>query len=760
MKRVITSLSLLLLLLCGATAQSISQYEYWTDDDYANRKVSSATGSDISLTVSTETLDAGVHFLNFRACRDDGVWGNFYRYLYYIPTLNSAVSGDIKVEYWLDDELAGMKSETANGGSLSLTIDISALPAGVHYFNCTPVATTGERGNSERYLFYVPQTFDKAETSPVKGFEYWLDDNYASKKVEQNGSLNPAITIGIGDLTSGVHYFNCRAFNERGEYGNPVREMFYIPETQTFSDAKLAFYEYWFDDDYAHCVKGNTANTSQVFTIDVSQLSSGVHYFNYWPIDDKGRRGNVTRQMFYLAKIVDPATCEEIDYEYWIDSDTEHKVTGKGTTGDYVFNIDVSALEKGTHTFNFRAKNILEQWGDTFIANFTISTEPQPTVTVTANDVTMVYGDDVPELTYTVTGGELTGQPKLTTTASKTSPVGIYSITIEKGTITNEHFTLVPGKLTITKAPLTIKAGSYTKREGDPMPEFTLSYEGWKLNETNSVLTKQPVVACEAAVNSEPGEYPVTVSGAEAQNYDISYVNGKLIVTTRPSYTLTYFVDGVLYKTYTIKEGATVTPEPAPTKEGYTFSGWSEIPATMPAHDVTVTGSFTVNKYKLTYMVDSEVYKSYEIEYGATITPEPAPTKEGYTFSGWNDLPSTMPAKDVTVSGSFTINQYTITYIIDGEVYQTVKIDYNSKITPPTPPEKEGFDFAWGEYPETMPAHDITITGTYTTGIMPIEMESGNAKIFTLEGKQVEQPKKGVNIVRMNNGSVKKVVVK
>ena len=135
MKRVITGLSLLLLLLCGATAQSISQYEYWTDDDYANRKVSSATGSDISLTVSTETLDAGVHFLNFRACRDDGVWGNFYRYLYYIPSLNSAVSGDVRVEYWLDDELAGMKSGTANGGSLSLTIDVSALPEGMHWLH-------------------------------------------------------------------------------------------------------------------------------------------------------------------------------------------------------------------------------------------------------------------------------------------------------------------------------------------------------------------------------------------------------------------------------------------------------------------------------------------------------------------------------------------------------------------------------------------------------------------------------------------------
>ena len=55
----------------------------------------------------------------------------------------------------------------------------------------------------------------------------------------------------------------------------------------------------------------------------------------------------------------------------------------------------------------------------------------------------------------------------------------------------------------------------------------------------------------------------------------------------------------------------------SPMKEGYTFSGWSEIPETMPAQDVTVTGSFTINKYKLTYMVDGAEYKSYEIEFGA-----------------------------------------------------------------------------------------------------------------------------------------------
>ena len=128
-------------------------------------------------------------------------------------------------------------------------------------------------------------------------------------------------------------------------------------------------------------------------------------------------------------------------------------------------------------------------------------------------------------------------------------------------------------------------------------------------------------------------------------------------------YTLTYIVDGETYKTYELTKGDEISPETAPTKEGYTFSGWSGLPATMPENNVIVTGSFTVNMYKLTYQVDGATYKSYDVEYGASITPEAVPSKEGYTFSGWSDIPSTMPANDVTVSGKFAINKYKLTYL-------------------------------------------------------------------------------------------------
>ena len=91
----------------------------------------------------------------------------------------------------------------------------------------------------------------------------------------------------------------------------------------------------------------------------------------------------------------------------------------------------------------------------------------------------------------------------------------------------------------------------------------------------------------------------------------------KEIVPLSP-YKLTYYVDGEVYKTYLHEEGIAIPAEEAPEKEGYTFSGWSEIPETMPDHDVEVTGTFTINKYNLIYMVDDEEYKTVEIEYGVT----------------------------------------------------------------------------------------------------------------------------------------------
>ena len=84
--------------------------------------------------------------------------------------------------------------------------------------------------------------------------------------------------------------------------------------------------------------------------------------------------------------------------------------------------------------------------------------------------------------------------------------------------------------VTISKAPLKISVGNYTITEGDQIPEFELQYDGFKNYETKDVLTKKPSVSCNATANSAPGRYEIIVSGAEAQNYDISYQSGWLTI--------------------------------------------------------------------------------------------------------------------------------------------------------------------------------------------------------------------------------------
>ena len=228
------------------------------------------------------------------------------------------------------------------------------------------------------------------------------------------------------------------------------------------------------------------------------------------------------------------------------------------------------------------------------------------------------------------------------------------------------------------------------------------------------------------------------------------------------SYKLTYILNDEIYKQQAVFYGSAISPEPTIEREGHTFSGWSDIPATMPAHDVTVTGTLTVNRYILTYILDGREYKTLELDYGTTIIPEPDPEKEGYTFSGWAGLPGTMPARFVIVTGTFSINSYTLTYMIDDEVYKQVKYEYGAIITPEPKPEGDYKSFEWGGIPATMPSHDVTVNAVYETGIVEILLmvEQGQARVYAPNGKLLNRPQKGLNIIVFADGKVRKVVVK
>ena len=240
-------------------------------------------------------------------------------------------------------------------------------------------------------------------------------------------------------------------------------------------------------------------------------------------------------------------------------------------------------------------------------------------------------------------------------------------------------------------------------------------------------VTDELTYGSEIVLIDEPVKEGYTFSGwseaPETMPAEDIEITGSFSVNT---YKITYIVDGEVYAIDSLAYGSEIVLRDEPTKDGHAFSGWSEAPKTMPAEDIEITGSFIVNTYAITYIVDGEVYATDELTYGSEIVLRDEPTKEGYTFSGWSEAPETMPAEDIEITGSFGVNTYKITYIVDGEVYATDELTYGSEIVLRDEPTKEGYTFSgWSEAPETMPAHDIEITGSFipTENISEVEMD-------------------------------------
>ena len=214
-------------------------------------------------------------------------------------------------------------------------------------------------------------------------------------------------------------------------------------------------------------------------------------------------------------------------------------------------------------------------------------------------------------------------------------------------------------------------------------------------------------------------------------------------------YNLIYMVDGVEYKKVPVKFGSTITPEAFPTKVGYTFSGWGEIPATMPTSDVTVNGTFAINKYTFTFDTDggSEVAGITQ-DYNSAITAPTAPTKTGYTFAGWVPaIPETVPAENMSFKAQWTINQYTLTFDADNGTEATVITqDFNTKFETPAAPTKTGYTFAgWdSEVPETIPAENKSFKALWTINqyTFTFDADGGSdvAAITQNYGTKIESP--------------------
>ena len=210
---------------------------------------------------------------------------------------------------------------------------------------------------------------------------------------------------------------------------------------------------------------------------------------------------------------------------------------------------------------------------------------------------------------------------------------------------------------------------------------------------------------------SAPEETPGRISGGT--------FNGEVI----GAYTVAFLSDGENAAPPQIRANAPAARPADPTKEEHHFDGWYKGEekwnfADAVTEALTLTAKWTANRYTITFKPENGGEDIIITQnYGTAITAPANPTKTGYTFAGWDrEIPTAMPAGDMTITARWTVNQYTITFKPEnGGEDIIITQNYGTAITAPANPTKTGYTFAgWDrEIPTAMPAGNMTITALW-----------------------------------------------
>lgn len=352
-------LCMLPVLLC---AQSLTRLEYWFDDDFADRRSISLSGSDATVekSLSTDGLDNGVHKICFRSLRSDGKYTAISSSLFFKQYSDSGET----FEYWLDDDYEGrVRMNIANTeDEQELTFDLSdeqLCPFGFHQLHFR-VAQAG-KGMSATYTTGIW----KRQLGTATQLEYWFDNDIENSKI-LDGKLASSgdayifnTDIDMSALSVGVHLLNYRPCDSKTQLVGMVQSTTIMKVPSGIASQV----EYWFDDDMANSkiLTGHLSSDEGGYIInadlDVSQLSVGMHRLNYRACD---KENNLYGAIISSPVLKVPSGIAS-HVEYWFDDDIENSkiLDGKlASSGDaYVFNneIDAGSLSMGMHRLNYRA---------------------------------------------------------------------------------------------------------------------------------------------------------------------------------------------------------------------------------------------------------------------------------------------------------------------------------------------------------------------------------------------------------------------
>ena len=356
----------------------------------------------------------------------------------------------------------------------------------------------------------------------------------------------------------------------------------------------------------------------------------------------------------------------------------------------------------------------------------------------------LYYTRDSYKVTYQYTGKVPTGASELpaettekygaavTVAADATAPGYTFS-----GWSREDGFTMPAENVTIT--------GSFTANGETPYKvehyQQNLEDDGYTLAETENLTGETDTTATANPKTYTGFAFDGTAEGTVASGNIAG--DGSLVLKlyyTRNSYDVAYAYTGTvptgasaLPEKATVKYGAPVTVAEAATAPGYTFSGWSRNDFTMPAENVTITGSFTANsntEYTVRHHFQNILDDAYDADTAMlsetlsgttdTLTAAAAKTVAGFTAQSFQQ-------KNIAGDGSTVVdiyynrNSYGVSYrylntpagasaLPAGASYR-----FGAAVTVAEAATAPGYTFSgWSTGDFTMPAQDVEITGSFT----------------------------------------------
>ena len=476
-----------------------------------------------------------------------------------------------------------------------------------------------------------------------------------------------------------------------------------------------------------------------------------------------------------------------VTFTFTVNGETHAVLTGNQGDPVDLSSIEAPAAPVGMHFVGWGNVPATFDADATFEAQFANNTDTKYTVNVYNMDTTGNY-PATPDSTYQG-AGETNSTADITADAVAAEGFSLDSAkSTLTGTIAADGSLVLSiyysrNQYTITYANTDLEPDTYyygaTVSARTP-EKAGFAFQGWE-EEVPSTMPAQNITLT-AKWNENPADYTdydIAVAAANAKkaeaNYDKTYteasrkaldaalavdVSGKKLSEQgvvdaqtaainaavkgleKMTYNATFYVDGEEYRVVPTKVGEQIVAPEAPSKQGYTFTGWTPEVGTMGIEDVSFNAVFsagTVAYTVETYVMDvTGNYGDAAIENksattGETVSVTPE-AREGFSVAAESVLSGEVKADgSLVLKVYYSRNQYKLT--VDGNV---TNVYYGAAISVAEPAAREGYTFAgWDrDVPETMPASDVTLVSQWNEN--DADYTAYNAAKAAAEAKQAE----------------------